>query len=45
MHGKSAENLIVEVPVGTLVSDAETGEVIADLKFAHQKFILCRGGR
>ena len=30
-YGKAAEDLIVKVPVGTLVRDAETGRIIADL--------------
>lgn len=31
MHGASAPDMIVEVPVGTLVTDAEDGSVICDL--------------
>lgn len=31
MHGASAADMIVEVPVGTLVTDREDGSVICDL--------------
>ena len=43
-RGKSGENLIIRVPRGTVVKDAETGEVIRDM---HDKedYILCKGGR
>ena len=43
-RGKSGEHLVIRVPRGTVVKDAETGEVIKDM---HEKedFILCRGGR
>ena len=30
-HGKNAENLIIKVPLGTVIKDAESGLVIADL--------------
>ncbi len=43
--GKDGEDLIIRVPVGTLVRDAETGEVLQDLIFDGQKFIAARGGR
>ena len=31
MHGAKGEDLVVKVPVGTIVTDAETGELIVDL--------------
>ncbi|HIQ48589.1 MAG TPA: GTPase ObgE, partial [Aquifex aeolicus] len=31
MHGKKGEDLIIYVPVGTVVKDAQTGEIICDL--------------
>lgn len=43
--GKDGEDLIVRVPVGTLIRDAETGEVLQDLIFDGQRFIAARGGR
>lgn len=43
--GKSAEDLIIRVPPGTVVKDAENGEVLADLVENGQTFIVARGGR
>lgn len=45
MHGASALPTILEVPVGTLVRDAEDGTLICDLTTAGQEYILCEGGR
>lgn len=42
--GKSAENLIIKVPRGTLVKDAATGRIIADVSTDEPK-IIARGGR
>ncbi len=44
-HGKSSEDLVVRVPIGTLVKDAETGEIIADIVSEGQKVVVARGGR
>lgn len=44
-RGKDAKDIIVRVPVGTVVSDATTGEVIADLNAHGLKVVLCKGGR
>ncbi len=43
--GKDGEDLILRVPVGTLVLDDETGEVLQDLLFEGQQFIAASGGR
>lgn len=45
MHGKGAEDLYIKVPVGTLVKDAATGQVLADLTEAGQTALIARGGR
>lgn len=45
MHGKGGEDLILRIPAGTLVKDAETGEVLADLTENGQKVIVAKGGR
>ncbi|MFC5631053.1 MULTISPECIES: GTPase ObgE [Streptococcus] len=45
MHGKGAKDLIVSVPQGTTVRDAETGKVLTDLVEHGQEFIVARGGR
>lgn len=44
-HGKNAKDMIVKVPPGTVVTDADTGEVIADLTEHGQKAVIARGGR
>lgn len=44
-HGKGAEALIVKVPLGTVVTDLETGLVIADLNKKDQEEIIAKGGR
>ena len=43
--GRSAENLIVKVPAGTIVYDEENGQVLADLVSENQEIIVCKGGR
>jgi GTP-binding protein len=45
MHGQNAEPVYVKVPPGTLVKDAETGEVLADLTKVGQQAIIVKGGR
>jgi GTP-binding protein len=44
-HGKNAEDMIVKVPPGTIVTDADSGELIADLTMDGQTAIIARGGR
>ncbi|WP_273850938.1 GTPase ObgE [Guptibacillus spartinae] len=44
-HGRNAEDMVVKVPPGTIVSNAETGEVIADLTEHGQRATVARGGR
>ena len=43
--GRSAEELTINVPPGTVVKDAETGNVMADLVEDGQRFVAARGGR
>jgi len=45
MHGKKGEDLVIFVPVGTVVKDAQTGEVICDLTEEGQRCVVARGGR
>ena len=45
MTGKSAENMVVPVPPGTVIYDAESGELLGDLTEAHQQLTVCKGGR
>lgn len=44
-YGKKGEDLIVKVPVGTLIKDFETNRVIHDFKVKDDKFIVAKGGR
>lgn len=44
-HGAAGEDLIIKVPVGTLIKDAETGEELADLTEDGQRIVLLKGGR
>lgn len=43
--GKAGEDILLKVPVGTLVKDEDTGNVIVDLKEKDQTFLVARGGR
>ncbi|HRS96666.1 MAG TPA: GTPase ObgE, partial [Smithella sp.] len=42
--GKSADDLIIPVPVGTIVRNFETGEMLADLAKPGQTYVAARGG-
>ena len=44
-NGKSAEDTIVKVPVGTTIKDNETGAIIADLTKNNEEVIVAYGGR
>lgn len=43
-HGKGGDDLVIELPVGSVVEDAETKEILADLSSAGHKVLLARGG-
>ncbi len=43
--GASGGDLVIDVPPGTVVRDAETGELLADLTAPGQRVIVARGGR
>jgi GTP-binding protein len=45
MHGRDGSDLVVSVPVGTVVSDAATGETLADLDHDGAQVIAVKGGR
>ncbi|WP_091528052.1 GTPase ObgE [Alkalibacterium subtropicum] len=45
MHGRGAKDLFVKVPPGTVVKDAVTGTLYADLTEHEQKAIIAKGGR
>ena len=44
-HGRTGTDVVILVPVGTLVKDEESGELMADLTFEGQTVIVARGGR
>jgi GTPase len=43
-YGKAGEDLVVKIPVGTLVLDEESGNVLADLTEPGQRLVIARGG-
>ena len=45
MTGKSGEDIVVRVPLGTIVTDAETGEHIGDVTEPGQRLLVARGGK
>ena len=45
MTGADAENLIISVPAGTLIKDADTGKVLADLDAADKEVVILEGGQ
>lgn len=44
-HGRSGQNLVIEVPVGTQVFDAESEELLFDMTRPDQRELAARGGR
>jgi len=44
-HGKGSDPIIIKVPLGTVVTDLDTGLILADLKEAGQEAIVAKGGR
>jgi GTP-binding protein len=44
-HGRDGEDITVLVPVGTLVTDAETGELVHDFTEIGERIIIAQGGR
>jgi GTPase len=45
MTGRGGKDLIIPVPPGTVIYDAETGELIGDLTEDGQQLMVCKGGR
>ena len=44
-HGKSGADIVLKVPEGTLIKDAESGKVIADMSGDNKRQIVLKGGR
>jgi GTP-binding protein len=45
MHGKNGEDLIIKVPKGTIIKEAETNKVITDMAFDDSREVILKGGR
>ena len=45
MHGRRGRDLIISVPLGTIVEDAETGELLADLIHDGEQVVVAQGGK
>ena len=43
--GKTGQDLVIEIPPGTLVCDADSGQILKDLIEPGEKFVLLKGGR
>ncbi|OGP22265.1 MAG: GTPase ObgE [Deltaproteobacteria bacterium GWA2_55_10] len=43
--GRDGLDLVIKLPIGTLIKDFDTGEVLADLVADGQQFVCCKGGR
>jgi GTP-binding protein len=43
--GKSAEHLIIPVPPGTIIYDADSGALLGDMVEPNQRLVVCKGGR
>ena len=44
-HGKDAEDIILRVPEGTVIKEAESGKVIADMSGENRRQIILKGGK
>src|SRR5206468_6052280 len=44
-HGRRGADRVIKVPVGTLIRDANSGELLADLKLAGERSVVAAGGR
>lgn len=44
-YGRNAEDLLITVPLGTIVKDEETDQIIADLSHDGQQAVVAKGGR
>ena len=45
MHGKNGADLIIKVPEGTVIKEAESGKVIADMSGDNKEAVILKGGR
>ncbi|MGD8430373.1 MAG: GTPase ObgE, partial [Ectothiorhodospiraceae bacterium] len=45
MTGRSGEDVCIQVPIGTVVTDVETGETLGDLTADGERLLVAQGGR
>lgn len=45
MHGKSGDDIVIPVPLGTMIRNAENGDLLADLTKPGQKVMIAQGGK
>ncbi len=44
-YGKDGEDLIIDVPMGTVIRDVETDKIMCDLSHAGDTYVVCKGGK
>ena len=44
MHGRRGQNLVIKVPLGTIIRNKETGDVLADIDEAGAEVVIAKGG-
>ena len=44
MHGKNGEDIIIDVPLGTIIKNSKTKQIIVDIVDAKENYIIARGG-
>ncbi len=44
-HGRKGEDFILQVPMGSIIKNAETGEILADLVHDQDQIVVARGGK
>jgi GTPase len=45
MYGKAGDDLVIHVPVGTVVHDLDQGTILADLSEPERRVVICKGGK
>lgn len=44
-YGKDGENLVIKVPMGTIIRDVETNKIMADLSHPDDRYVIAKGGK
>ncbi|MEW8956126.1 GTPase ObgE [Clostridium sp.] len=44
-YGKDGDNLYIKVPMGTIIRDAESNKIMADLSHNGDEYVVCKGGK